>query len=574
VLDNPGNWELDYTNPALGAGTRQYVEDIVGAYANDPRIVIWDLYNEPRENGAGLLITSTVNWARAMDPIQPIAPCAFGQWYNLIKDLSDIINIHEYPGTAGIRMIDGRPVIVSEWMYRAEGDQHPIQRLLPGYHAKKIGIWQWGLVNGDTQTHFPWGSPPGAPEPNIWHHDLYHRDGTAYDPNEIALYVQLSNTPPPEPPTIPSSTGLVQNGTFESTSGNGSTPDGWTKDFNSYGIYDGAAYSGAQGVHPGSSAGSGGLYQDITTVPGTTYSVTLMAQNFGGAAGTSNIRVLAGADPNRLFFGVDDQGASTSVFSAIVANELHATDVNGAWSQVAFSFTATSTATRLGVYNANMSGDTDHSINVDNVSIVPQGGGSEVVANGGFESPGGNALTPDGWTKDFNCFGTFSGAAYSGLQGVHPGGGSASGGLYQDITTVPGTTYSVTLMVQNFGGDAGSSHVRVLLGDSASVPVPIDDQGASTDAFDSAGIVANELFATNTAGTWAEVMFQFTATGTSTRLGVYNANMSGDTVHSINIDDVSVTLLEDIDDNGKVTITAKWILRTLRFFHHTGRVVR
>jgi hypothetical protein len=304
-----------------------------------------------------------------MDPIQPIAPCAFGQWYNLIKDLSDIINIHEYPGTAGIRMIDGRPVIVSEWMYRAEGDQHPIQRLLPGYHAKKIGIWQWGLVNGDTQTHFPWGSPPGAPEPNIWHHDLYHRDGTAYDPNEIALYVQLSNTPPPEPPTIPSSTGLVQNGTFESTSGNGSTPDGWTKDFNSYGIYDGAAYSGAQGVHPGSSAGSGGLYQDITTVPGT--------------------------------------------------------------------------------------------------------------------------------------------------------------------------TYSVTLMVQNFGGDAGSSHVRVLLGDSASVPVPIDDQGASTDAFDSAGIVANELFATNTAGTWAEVMFQFTATGTSTRLGVYNANMSGDTVHSINIDDVS-----------------------------------
>lgn len=39
-------------------------------------------------------------------------------------------------------------------------------------------------MNGKTQTHFPWGSPKGAAEPKIWHHDLLRRDGTPYHPAE------------------------------------------------------------------------------------------------------------------------------------------------------------------------------------------------------------------------------------------------------------------------------------------------------------------------------------------------------------------------------------------------------
>ena len=35
------------------------------------------------------------------------------------------------------------------------------------------------------QCQFSWSSKRGAPEPEIWFHDLYHADGRPYDPQEI-----------------------------------------------------------------------------------------------------------------------------------------------------------------------------------------------------------------------------------------------------------------------------------------------------------------------------------------------------------------------------------------------------
>jgi hypothetical protein len=56
---------------------------------------------------------------------------------------------------------------------------------LPYFRQERIACYNWGLVAGRTQTYYPWGSPRGAPEPKVWHHDVLRRDGTPFDPAEI-----------------------------------------------------------------------------------------------------------------------------------------------------------------------------------------------------------------------------------------------------------------------------------------------------------------------------------------------------------------------------------------------------
>jgi hypothetical protein len=50
---------------------------------------------------------------------------------------------------------------------------------------RQVGCYFWGLVNGRSQTQFPWGSPQGAPEPELWFHDLLRTDGRPYLPDEV-----------------------------------------------------------------------------------------------------------------------------------------------------------------------------------------------------------------------------------------------------------------------------------------------------------------------------------------------------------------------------------------------------
>jgi hypothetical protein len=53
----------------------------------------------------------------------------------------------------------------------------------------------WGLVNGRTQTHLPWGARPGKPAPKQWQHDLFHGDHTPYVPAELDLFKKTIAAP-------------------------------------------------------------------------------------------------------------------------------------------------------------------------------------------------------------------------------------------------------------------------------------------------------------------------------------------------------------------------------------------
>lgn len=212
---------------------KPYVQEIVAAFRDDPRILVWDLYNEPGNNlifkvdGEQFfdprlekysyeLMNNVFEWAREIDPVQPLTT---GGWFghqvmekdnvniqnNFIDaaafELSDIITFHSYHPVDQFKQLINdfrtydRPILCTEWMARQAGSR--IKDQLPIFHREKIGCYQWGFVNGKTQTHIPWPAylkkiPDYSEHSSEWFHDLLYPDGTPYAEDEVALIKKLN----------------------------------------------------------------------------------------------------------------------------------------------------------------------------------------------------------------------------------------------------------------------------------------------------------------------------------------------------------------------------------------------
>ncbi|HPD31881.1 MAG TPA: cellulase family glycosylhydrolase [Phycisphaerae bacterium] len=199
-MQSPGKAVVN--NPAEWGRLERYVRDVIGTFGQDRRVLLWDLYNEPGNSEQHLkslpLLKKVFEWARAAGPSQPLSA---GLWYDN-KELnefqlaaSDVITFHNYNDAKSLTdqiaelKKHGRPVICTEWMRRPVS---VVQSHLPIFARHRVGCINWGLVSGKTQTIYPWGSKQGAPEPKPWFHDLFHKDGTPYDPAEIAMFKELS----------------------------------------------------------------------------------------------------------------------------------------------------------------------------------------------------------------------------------------------------------------------------------------------------------------------------------------------------------------------------------------------
>jgi len=55
--------------------------------------------------------------------------------------------------------------------------------------SNEIGIYNWGLVLGKTQTNLNWYTMTGSPNPDAreWQHDVMYPDGTPYDGEELSI---------------------------------------------------------------------------------------------------------------------------------------------------------------------------------------------------------------------------------------------------------------------------------------------------------------------------------------------------------------------------------------------------
>lgn len=202
-----------------------YVKGVVGRFRNDPRVVVWDLFNEPdnpnlisyvavelseeiKVPAAEALLQKAFEWARAMGPMQPITAGVWaGDWSDpsglssineLMLGESDVVSFHSYalPGETENQVADlqqyGRPLLCTEYMARSAGST--FEAILPIFAEENVGAYNWGLVSGKTQTIYDWFSwltmSPESADP--WFHDVLHDDGTPYDPAEVALIRELT----------------------------------------------------------------------------------------------------------------------------------------------------------------------------------------------------------------------------------------------------------------------------------------------------------------------------------------------------------------------------------------------
>ncbi|MCU4651438.1 cellulase family glycosylhydrolase [Roseibacterium sp. SDUM158016] len=224
AVASPGRARL--ADETEDAQVRAYLTDVLAQFREDPRVLLWDLYNEPgnrmifgREGAAEhlpdftgrslALLRDSFAIARTIGPAQPVTA---GAWSTapvgsedpsyqtaadqFALDNSDVVTFHAYLSTPKVAAIIDtlaarrRPMLCTEWMARPVGSRIDDQLAL--FRARGVGCIQWGLVRGRSQTWLPWpqdlvAAHGGSTETGEWFHDLLDTDGTAYDPAEIAV---------------------------------------------------------------------------------------------------------------------------------------------------------------------------------------------------------------------------------------------------------------------------------------------------------------------------------------------------------------------------------------------------
>ena len=185
-----------------------YVTGVVTRFGTDVRVVAWDLWNEPDNSGytpdeIKPLLEQVFDWVESVQPTQPLTtPLWKVKDWSAVSSLtvlekvqierSDIISFHHYGDgdalSAAISELEtfGKAVVCTEYMAR-ENDSffNPNLGIMA---AANVVAYNWGLVNGLTQTIYPWDSwnvpNPYSGPPDIWFHEIFNQDGTPYSQDE------------------------------------------------------------------------------------------------------------------------------------------------------------------------------------------------------------------------------------------------------------------------------------------------------------------------------------------------------------------------------------------------------
>lgn len=231
---------FDFARDFPGAGSRteaqhlDYLRAILSSFADDERIMAWDLHNEPDNYGqwkagdeAGVL-----DWlGRMADEAHRIAPRQLvtvgmsqpeGLWRpgpdgRRVVDYSDVVSIHIYDAGAAVRQIDairaqtGKPILVEEFGWPTdmpclapnwnEATQTQLYRDIMGAaRSGAAGALAWTLRDYDQAAGMRWDS-------HEEHMGLYRADGSL----KPAAAVFQSFAAPPLPSASASAVALTAN---------------------------------------------------------------------------------------------------------------------------------------------------------------------------------------------------------------------------------------------------------------------------------------------------------------------------------------------------------------------------
>ncbi len=157
---------------------KAYIQDVIRPHRNDPRVLWWEIFNEPN---MGLEFSRRLRklgyaWARELKPTQPVICC----WDDSPE--TDIVNAHNYGNSwqhwdkqtdlsrekgavfteAGARWYaprpsNGEPVEVIHWLQGRKA----AAKYVPGVYLC------WELMVGNSNCRWYWGTPHGTPEPTV-----------------------------------------------------------------------------------------------------------------------------------------------------------------------------------------------------------------------------------------------------------------------------------------------------------------------------------------------------------------------------------------------------------------------
>jgi hypothetical protein len=214
LLKHPSRWDKQL---------KPYITGVIAHFRDDKRVLMWDLMNEPDNDNRSYkkhelpnkaevalqLLRKEWDWARSANPSQPLTSGVWkgDDWSSDEKlsamakfqlDNSDVITYHSYePAQEMQKRIDSlkryqRPILCTEYMARPRGST--FEKILPLLKSEHVAAYNWGFVNGKSQTIYPWDSwdKPYTAEPAVWFHDIFRQDGTPFDPAEVALIRKLS----------------------------------------------------------------------------------------------------------------------------------------------------------------------------------------------------------------------------------------------------------------------------------------------------------------------------------------------------------------------------------------------
>ena len=221
-VQSPGSAALG--DPAQQQRLKAYVIGVVGAFANDPRVLGWDVWNEPANINSGsyskleppnkaklveAMLPNVFAWAREAHPSQLLTSgvwdidyekgSALTKIQQIQLDNSDVISFHNYgwPEEFEEEVLYlkkfHRPVICTEFMARGAGST--FDTVLPIAKKYKVAAINWGFVAGKTQTYYPWDSwlhPYILDQPTVWFHEVLHPDGKPYREAEVQLIRELT----------------------------------------------------------------------------------------------------------------------------------------------------------------------------------------------------------------------------------------------------------------------------------------------------------------------------------------------------------------------------------------------
>jgi beta-galactosidase/beta-glucuronidase len=222
-VQGPGAEALQ--DPAARPRLREYVMGVVSRFADDPRVVVWDVWNEPDNLDGGTvkrpglepknkvalvnsLLPEAFAWAREAKPTQPLTSGVWRDSDNVTTldtckrtqiAHSDVVSFHSYGDAASLgRCIEnlsayGRPLLCTEFMARP--NKSTFEPHLGIMKERKIAAYCWGFINGKSQTIYPWDSwkKAYAAPPPVWFHDVLQPDGTPFSQDEVACIRGVTN---------------------------------------------------------------------------------------------------------------------------------------------------------------------------------------------------------------------------------------------------------------------------------------------------------------------------------------------------------------------------------------------